>query len=66
LAACEPRIEYRTIPLIVPDGLIAPVKKPNRALITYKDAVIRDSERGAIIDKLLEDRAEVRKIVGAQ
>jgi len=51
---------------VVPDSLTAPVAKPSRQLVTYKDAVVRDAERGAVIDKLLEDRAEVRRIVGAQ
>lgn len=66
LAGCDPRIEYRTVPLVVPDSLTAPVAKPDRPLVTYKDAVVRDAERGAVIDKLLEDRAEVRRIVVAQ
>ena len=69
LAGCDwfqPRVEYRTVPLVVPDSLTAPVAKPSRQLVTYKDAVVRDAERGAVIDKLLEDRAEVRRIVGAQ
>lgn len=69
LAGCEwfrPPVEYRTVPLVVPDALTAPVNKPTRPLITYKDAVVRDAERGQTIDKLLEDRAEVRRIVLAQ
>jgi len=54
------------VPLSVPDPLTAPVEKPSRPLATYKDAVVRDAERGETIDKLLEDRAEVRRIILAQ
>ena len=69
LAGCDwlqPKIEYRTVPLTVPDSLTAPVEKPDRPLVTYKDAVVRDAERGELIDKLREDRAEVRRIILAQ
>lgn len=52
--------------LVVPDSLTVPVAKPERPLVTYKDAVVRDAERGAVIDKLQQDRAEVRRIVLAQ
>lgn len=67
LAGCLPRpVEYRTVPLTVPDSLTAPVAKPERPLVTYKDAVVRDAERGLVIDKMNEDRAAVRKIVSQQ
>ena len=69
LSGCDwfqPRVEYRDGKLSVPASLLVPVAKPERPLVTYKDAVVRDAERGLVIDKLLEDRAEVKRIVGAQ
>lgn len=69
LAGCDllnGQTEYRIVPLAVPDALTAPLVKPARPLVTYKDAVLRDAERGETIEHLLEDRAAVRAIILAQ
>lgn len=60
---CRPRVEYRTLETAIPESLIAEVPRPDRPLVTYKDAVLRDAERGAVIDRMNDDRAAVRSIL---
>lgn len=61
---CQPRVEYRTLETPIPESLIAEVPRPDRPLVTYKDAVLRDAERGAVIDRMNDDRAVIRKLLG--
>lgn len=64
LASCgEQAVKYVQVYPKVPTQYTEPVAKPERPLLTYKDAVVRDAERGAVIDRLLEDRAAVAKIL---
>jgi hypothetical protein len=47
----------------VPETLTEPVHKPNRELVTYRDAVIRDRERGDAIDEANDKLASIKKII---
>lgn len=62
---CQPRVEYRTMETPIPASLIADVPRPDRPLVTYKDALLRDAERGAVIDRMNDDRGAVRRILGS-
>lgn len=58
LAACE----APHAPMSIPGTLLQPVPVPDRPLRTYKDAVVRDAERGAALieaNKKLESIAQI-------
>ncbi len=64
LVSCgDPAVKFVQAYPTVPTQYTEPVAKPERPLVTYKDAIVRDAERGAVIDRLLEDRAAVAKIL---
>ena len=63
---CLPRVEYRTIETSIPASLIVEVPRPDGPMVTYKDAVLRDAERGTVIDQMNDDRAAIRKILGEE
>ena len=58
LAGCE----APQVPVSVPGTLLQPVPVPSRPLRTYRDAVIRDAERGAALfeaNKKLKSIAQI-------
>lgn len=48
---------------VVPAVLLQPVSIPARPLRTYRDAVIRDAERGAALIEANEKLASIAKII---
>lgn len=59
LAACE----ATTVDVVVPDALLQPVPIPSRVLRTYRDAVVRDAERGAALIEANEKLKSIAVIV---
>jgi hypothetical protein len=54
------------VSVTVPDALLAPVPVPSRELRTYRDAVIRDAERGAALIEANEKLKSIAQIVAPQ
>lgn len=64
LTGCDGPESFVNIPVAIPEELITPLEKPNRPLVTYKDAILRDLERGAVIDEANERFKSLRELTG--
>lgn len=62
LAGCTPP----NVTPVVPGVLLQPVPVPSRPLNTYRDAVIRDAERGAALNEANQKLISIAKIVAPE
>ncbi|MBW4710749.1 hypothetical protein KX928_23410 [Roseobacter sp. YSTF-M11] len=62
--SCDPEIQYVPVEKKVPAILLEPVSKPSRPLVIYKDAILRDHERGIAIDQANRKIQAIAKIIG--